>query len=306
MNASAVRGFWSVVAAFLIWGGLPLYLKALQAVPPLQIMAHRLVWCCVFVIAVLAGRGELAPLRLALRNPAHRRRLLASGALISLNWLTYVWAVANDHVVEASLGYFINPLVNVLLGVLLLHERLSCRQWSAIGLATAGVLWLSWQAGAPPWIALVLAFSFGTYGLIRKTVAVEALPGLAAETALIAPLGIAYLLGVQWLGQGAFGHLGLATDALLLAGGPLTAVPLALFAWGARRIRYSTVGLIQYLGPTLQLLLGVLVYGEPFTRGEALGFGLIWSALAIYAFDNLRALARTARPLADPGAARAP
>jgi chloramphenicol-sensitive protein RarD len=306
MNASAVRGFWSVVAAFVMWGGLPVYLKALHAVPPTQIMAHRLVWCCAFVIAALAARRELAPLSQALRNPAHRGRLLASGVLISLNWLTYVWAVANDHVVEASLGYFINPLVNVLLGVVLLHERLTRGQWSAVGLAACGVIWLSWQAGAPPWIALVLAFSFGAYGLIRKTVAVEALPGLAAETLLIAPLGIVYLLAAQWHGQGAFGHAGAVTDLLLIAGGPVTALPLVLFAYGARRIRYSTVGLIQYLGPSLQLLLGVFAYHEPFARNQALGFGLIWSALAIYAFDNLRAASRAARPLADPGTASAP
>jgi chloramphenicol-sensitive protein RarD len=283
-------GLAATVAAFLIWGLLPLYLHPLHAVPALQIMAHRLVWCCVFVLIWLALRGELPQVRKALASPATRGRLIASALLISLNWLVYVWAVGNGHVVESSLGYFINPLVNVLLGVVVLKERLNRMQWMAVLIAAVGVLYLTWLAGSPPVLALVLALSFGTYGLIRKTVAVDALTGLGTETLLIAPLGAAYLLWCASTGTGALGPSGAMVNGLLLAGGVVTAVPLALFAYGARLIPYSTVGLIQYIGPTMQLLLGVFLYQEPFTSARAFGFSLIWSALAIYAVDaQLRA-----------------
>lgn len=294
------RGLAAVVAAFLIWGLLPVYLKALGSVPAPQIMAHRLVWCCLTVSAFLALRGRIGLVAAALARSATRWRLLGSGALISGNWLLYVWAVETDHLVEASLGYFINPLINIVLGVLFLQERLSSAQWAAVALAATGVAWIGLATGAPPWIALILALSFGSYGLIRKTVAVEAVPGLAAEMLLIAPLGLAYLLAMEFAGRGAFGHQGAGIDALLMAGGLVTAVPLALFAYGARRIRYATVGLVQYLGPSLQLLLGVFAYGEPFTGTEAIGFTLIWAALALYAGDGLRQTRRTPVVVAEP------
>jgi chloramphenicol-sensitive protein RarD len=286
-ETSARRGFWAVVVAFLIWGLLPLYLKPLHAIPALQIMSHRLVWCCLLVLGWMAARGELAGIRAALAVPGTRYRLVATAILISINWLVYVWAVGNSHVLEASLGYFINPLVNVLLGVVVLRERLNNTQWTAVAVAGAGVLWLTWVSGAPPWIALSLALSFGTYGLIRKMIAVDAITGLATETLLIAPIGGAYLIWLELHGQGAIGQAGPGVQFMLVAGGLVTAIPLALFAFGARRIPYSTVGLIQYIGPSIQLLLGVFLYHEPFSQQRALGFGLIWMALAIYAGDGL-------------------
>ena len=281
-------GLAAAIAAFAMWGVLPLYLNLMAAVPALEIMAHRVVWCCVLVLAWLALRGELAAVRAALACRTTRLRLAATGGLISVNWLVYVWAINNGHVIEASLGYFINPLVSVALGVVVLSERLNRAQWAAVGLAATGVLYLAIVAGRPPWIALVLAMSFGLYGLLRKVVAVESVPALATETLLITPLAGAYLLWLGTQGSGAFGRLGIGMDLLLLGSGLATAIPLALFAYGARRIPLSTVGLTQYLAPSMQLMLGVFFFGEPFPRARAMGFVLIWLALAIYATDALR------------------
>jgi chloramphenicol-sensitive protein RarD len=281
------RGLVAALTAFTIWGLLPVYLRPLSHVDALQIMANRLVWCCLFVLAWLALRRELAQVRAALANRATRLRLAGSALCISINWIVYVWGVTHGHVVETSLGYFINPLVNVLLGIAVLSERLNRQQWIALALAALGVSYLTWTSGRPPWIALALALSFGTYGLLRKMVAVEALAGLASETLLIAPLGAGYLIFVELIGTGALGHAGPFVDAMLLAGGPLTAIPLALFAFGARRLRYATVGLLQYVGPSLQLALGVFLYREPFPTQRLIGFGLIWLALLIYATDGL-------------------
>ncbi len=284
---SAGRGLTAAVCAFLIWGLFPLYLKPLSGVPAAEIMAHRIVWCCLLVFAWLAVRGELGTVRRALADPASRLRLTASAALISINWLIYVWAVTNGHTVEASLGYFINPLLNVVLGVLVLHERLNRAQWVAVGLAAIGVLYLTVATGRPPWIALTLAASFGLYGLIRKVVSVEAVAGLATETLLLAPFAAAFLAFAALNGSGALGNAGAGVDALLLGSGLVTALPLALFAFGARLIPLSTLGLLQYVGPTLQFLIGVLVFQEPFPRARAVGFVLIWTGLAVYAADSL-------------------
>jgi len=220
-------------------------------------------------------------------------RLLGSATLISANWLVYVWAVGNGHVIDASLGYFINPLVNVLLGVALLGERLNRVQWLAIASAFAGVAWLTELTGRLPWIALTLAFSFSGYGLIRKVVAVDAVVGLAAETALVTPFGVAWLAWQQWRGPGAFGP-DVFHGVWLFLSGLVTAVPLALFAFGAKRILYSTVGIVQYIGPSLQLALGVLLFGEAFPPARAMGFGLIWAALVIYAGEGIWRLRRRA------------
>jgi chloramphenicol-sensitive protein RarD len=280
-------GLVACCTAFAIWGVLPLYLKALHAVPVLQVTAQRLVWGCVLAIAWLAISGKLGLVRTALANPSTRWRLCASALLISLNWITYVWGVANNHVVETSLGYFINPLLNVVLGVLVLSERLNRAQWIAVSLAAAGVGYLTWSAGHLPWISLALAATFGLYGLVRKMVAVDAFAGFAAETLLVFPVGLGYLIWSELHGTGAMGHIGTGIDLLLLLGGPLTAAPLVLFAVGARRLPYSTVGLLQYIGPTLQLMLGVLVYREPFSGPRVTGFIIIWAALVIYAADGL-------------------
>jgi chloramphenicol-sensitive protein RarD len=252
-----------------------------------EIMAHRIVWSCLLVFAWLAWRGEVGAVRAALANPGTRYRLMITAVLISINWLIYVWSIANGHVIDASLGYFINPLLNVVLGVLVLGERLNAAQKSAVGLAALGVLYLAIVAGRPPWIALVLAASFGGYGLIRKVVKVEAVPGLATETLLLAPFAVGFLAWLELQGTAAFGHAAAHINALLLGSGLVTALPLALFAYGARRIPLSTVGLVQYIGPTLQFLIGVLVFKEAFTVERGIGFLFIWTALAVYAADGL-------------------
>jgi len=282
------QGLAAVAVAFALWGLFPLYFKALQVVPPFQIAAHRLVWGCLVAVLWLLARGELHKVRAALVQPRIRSLLLASAALISVNWVVYVWGVANGRVIESSLGYFINPLVNVLFGVILLSERLNGWQWCAVGLAGIAVAYLTWSAGQPPWISLVLACSFSAYGLVRKIANVESLVGFACETLLLLPIGLGYLIWVQLHGAGALGHTGAGIAVLLGLGGPLTAIPLVLFGFGTLRIPYSTVGLIQYLSPTIQLLLGVFLYQEPFAGARAAGFTLIWLALLLYAADGLR------------------
>lgn len=284
---AARNGFIAALVAHTLWGLVPLYLHLLVTVPATQIMAHRLVWCCAVVFLWLLLRRGLAPVWAALANPATRWRLGLSALLISINWLLYVWAVNNGHVVESSLGYFINPLINVALGVALLGERLSPLRWSAVVLAACGVVYLTVMQGRPPWIALVLGTSFGLYGLIRKVIPVEAIEGLAAETALVTPLGVAYLVWCEVSGSGVMLDAGWHILLLLLAGGLVTAIPLSLFAYGARRIPYSTIGLIQYIGPSIQILLGIFFFHEAFTSTQALGYGLIWLALALYASDSL-------------------
>jgi len=276
------------VSAFAIWGVFPLYFHPLRQVSAVQVIAHRIVWSCLFVLAWIGLRREFSTLRTTLADRSVVWRLAVSATLISVNWLTYVWGVTHGHVVETSLGYFIGPLVNVLLGVVLLAERLSPAQWAAVGLAVAGVGYLTGMTGRLPWIALTLAFSFATYGLIRKIVKVESLPGLATETLLLAPFAGAYLLGCESAGTGALGHAGSAVNALLIGSGPLTAIALFLFAYGTRLLPYSTVGVLQYITPTLQLLCGVFALHEPFERARAVGFAIVWAALLIYAGEGLR------------------
>lgn len=280
-------GFFAAFTAFFIWGLLPIYIHALAPTPAVQIMAHRVIWACVFVFAYLAWKRNLGKVWTALADPRARLLLASSAVLITINWLVYVWAIANNHVVEASLGYFINPLVSVLLGVFVLKERLSRPQWTAVAMAALGVLWLTLHVGHPPWIALALALSFGTYGLIRKQVVVDSVAGLGVETILIAPIMLVYLIWTLYVGTFAFGTYGARVDVLLVLSGAATAIPLVLFAYGVRRVPLSTIGLLQYVGPTLQLLSGVYLFHEPFTHTQLIGFGLIWSALVVYAGEGL-------------------
>ncbi len=286
-RAQFLEGIGATAGAFAIWGVFPLYIKAMQSVSTLQIMAHRVVWCCALVMGWLVVRGELGKVRAALTERTTRWMLAASGFLISINWLVYVWGVNTGHVVETSLGYFINPLVNVLLGVVVLSERLNRAQWTAVTLAAIAVIYLTSATGQLPWISLLLAVSFGLYGLVRKVVRVDSVPALATETLLILPFAGTYLLWCEATQIGALGHSSPAITAMLLGSGAATAIPLVLFAFGARRIPLSTVGLMQYIAPSLQLTLGVLVYGEPFGRTRLIGFALIWLALAIYAVDGV-------------------
>lgn len=280
------RGLAAALGAFFIWGLLPFYLKQLHDTPAVQIMAHRVVWACLFVFGYLAFKGEIGKVRAALADRSARRWLAASATLMSVNWLIYVWAVTSGHVIESSLGYFINPLVSVLMGVFLLKESLNRTQWIAVGIAALGVLWLTVQVGHPPWISLALALTFGSYGLIRKKVAVDSVAGLGVETLLIAPFMLAWLLWCTQAGTLSFGAHDRLLDGLLIASGAVTAVPLVLFAYGVRRVPLSTIGLLQYLGPTLQLLTGIFVFHEPFTETRAIGFGLIWAALAVHAAEG--------------------
>lgn len=281
------KGLTSTVAAFIAWGLFPLYWRQLAAVPPLQITAHRMVWCAVFVVGWLTWKHGLSWVSATLARPSAAPMLMASSLLISVNWVLYVWAVNSGHVVESALGYFINPLVNVLLGVAVLGERLNVRQWASVALAAAGVVYLTWHVGHLPWIALSLATSFGLYGLIRKMASVESVPGLGIESLFVFLPAAIYLAWCQWHGTAGFLSVGRKQDTLMVLAGVATAFPLIWFAYGARRIPLSLVGIIQYLGPTLQLLTGIFVFGEAFTSTQLVGFSCIWAALAVYAVDGL-------------------
>lgn len=280
------RGIVYACLAYLLWGVFPVYFKALQGVAPLEILGHRILWSLAVCLALLLALRRLQWIAMLRRQPRVLAWFAASSVLVAVNWLVYIWAVNTGRVVDASLGYFINPLVNVLLGALVLREQLRRVQWLAVALAAAGVIWLTWKAGAPPWIGLVLALSWSAYGLLRKTAALGAVEGLTLETALLAPLAAGYLLWLLHAGQSEFAAGDAGTRLLLLAAGPVTAAPLLLFAAAARRIPFSTLGLIQYLSPSLQLLIGVWLYDEPFA-GRALGYALIWAALAVFSVEGI-------------------
>jgi chloramphenicol-sensitive protein RarD len=283
----AGRGLAAALGAFIIWGLFPLYLKPLSAIGTLEVIAHRVTWSCLFIFVWMLVRGELGQVRATLSNPALLWRLCLSASLITANWVTYVFAVAHGHVVETSLGYFINPLLNVVLGLAFLRERLNPAQWVSVVLAAIAVIYMSVISGNPPWISLTLAASFGLYGFVRKVIPVEALPGLAVETVLLLPIAAGYLLWLEATGTGALGHSGAKLDALLIGCGPVTAVPLFLFAYGARLIPYSALGLLQYIAPSLQLALGLVVFGESLEHSRAVGLALIWVGLAIYTVDGI-------------------
>jgi len=283
MNPGILCAFF----AYVIWGLFPLYFKQIATVPALEVIAHRTVWSLVLVLALLAVLRRWAWLRPVLRQPRVIGAFVASALFLATNWLVYVWAVQHDHVLDASLGYFINPLVNVALGFFFLHERPRPVQWLAVGLAATGVLWLALQAGHAPWIALVLAGSFGIYGLLRKIAPLAALEGLAMETLVLAPFAIVALAAWTWQGRSALVTADAAQLGWLLLAGPLTAGALLLFAAGARRISLATLGLVQYVSPSLQFGLGVWLYQEPVDATRLAGFGLIWAALAVYSLEGL-------------------
>jgi chloramphenicol-sensitive protein RarD len=283
VSGLAGRGYAAGVGAFVIWGLFPLYLKGLVTLPGMQIIAHRIVWSCVFLLAWMAVRGELGQLREAIKRKGVLLRLTGTALLISANWIAFIWAINNGRVLDVSLGYYIGPLINIVLGVVVLSERLDRTQWIAVAFAAAGVAYLILFTGHVPWAALTVAISFGLYGLFRKKVSVDALPGLTIETILLVPFAAAYVLWCQAHGAGAFGHMSTQIDLLLVGSGIITAIPLFLFAYGARQIPYSTMGVLQFIGPSLQLLSGVFVFGEAFDLAHLAGFALIWIALAIYA-----------------------
>ena len=281
------KGFHYAAAAYTLWGFLPIFWKSLQTVPALEILAHRMVWSLGVVLLLLAYKRRWDWLRPALHNKRTLLTFLATGTILSLNWLTYIWAVNAGYIVETSLGYFINPLINVLLGVIFLGERMRGWQWTAVTLAAVGVIYLTIRYGSLPWIALTLALTFGFYGLLRKTAPLEALEGLGLETAVMFFPALAFLIYLEVVKKGSFGHVEWTTSLLLASAGMITAVPLWLFALGARRITMVTLGLLQYIAPTIQFLIGVFIYDEPFSRGQMVGFSIIWLALMLYSIDGL-------------------
>ncbi|MET7143569.1 EamA family transporter RarD [Xanthomonas sp. PPL139] len=284
----ARRGLWITAATFALWGVVPVYWHLLQAVPSPHIIAHRIVWSTLLVVAWLAYSARLQWLRRIAAQPRALATLALSSLAIAFNWGLYIWAVNAGHVIETSLGYFINPLVNVLLGVLVLHERLRPLQWLAVACAALGVAWLTVDAGTLPWIALGLAGSFGLYGLLRKLVQVDAVAGLGVESLYLFLPALGFVLwGEAGHGGGFAGGWGWRNDLLLVFGGVVTAVPLIGFAYGVRRIPLSLVGLLQYIAPSLQLLLGVWFFREPFDAGKAIGFAAIWIGLLLFAGESL-------------------
>lgn len=286
--------------AYVLWGVFPLYWKQLERVPPQEILAHRVLWSCVFTGLLVAWTRRGREVRAVLGSRRTLLPLLASTALVTTNWFLYIWAVSHHHVSEASLGYYVNPLINVILGRVVLGERLRPAALLAVLVASVGVLYFAAGLGTIPWIALGLALTFGLYGLVRKQAPVEPLVGLAVESGLVMPLALGYVAVLFARGTGAF-PAGTSGEMALLAGsGAATALPLLFFAMAAKRLRFSTLGIVQYLSPTVQLLLAVVVFGEPFTDRHAVTFGLIWAAVAIYAVDGLRAAASPRQRLPSP------
>ncbi|NNM66312.1 MAG: EamA family transporter RarD [Burkholderiales bacterium] len=278
------------LGAYTLWGLFPLYFKLLHQVPDLQILAHRMVWSLLLVFLILLVLKRWAWMQLLREQPAVLARFTGSALLLACNWGTYIWAVNHDHVVEASLGYYINPLLNVALGTFILHERLRPAQWLAVGIAALGVGWMTTEVGHVSWIALALAFSFAGYSLLRKTAPLGSLEGLAVETAVLFPLALAYLAWESAQGANVFASGDWSLRWLLVAAGPVTTIPLLLFAAGARRMPFSLLGILQYLTPTILLALGVWLYHEPFGTTRAIGFGLVWAGITVYVVEGLLSL----------------
>lgn len=295
ISSSTRRGLAQGIAAYALWGVLPVYFKAIDTVAAMDIVAHRILWSLPFLALLLTVTGGWEPARLAVRRARTLRLLVLTSVLIGTNWVLYVYAVTSGHILAASLGYYLNPLANVLLGRFVLKERLSALQWTAVGIAGAGVSALAAGALGQLWLSLVLCVSFASYGLLRKVTSVDAVAGLAVETGLLAPLAVLWLIWSVSSGAPAFGA-GAGEGALLALAGIISTTPLLLFTAAARRLRYSSLGMLQFLAPTLQFLLAVLVYGEAFTTAHAIAFGAIWVALLLY----VTALIRQPRAPAPP------
>jgi chloramphenicol-sensitive protein RarD len=293
--AAARDGVAAALAAYIIWGLVPIFFKQLGNVPALEIIAHRVVWSLLLVGGFLAVRGVLGPVWHHATHPQTLARAALAAALVMSNWLIFVWAVNADRILETSLGYFITPLVSIVLGVAVLHERLGPRQWVAVSLAVVGVAIETWRIGSLPWVSLGLAATFGSYGLLRKQLPVDAAGGLFLETACAAPFALIYLL---WLGGGGNFGLQTTTDTLLIASGAVTAIPLLLFAIGARRLPMATMGFLQYTAPSISFVVALLFYGEPMNATRLLAFAAIWAGLALYTVDLiLQHRGRPGRPL---------
>jgi len=285
-SSHSPRGALTATASFLLWGVLPIYWKQLENISPFELIAHRITWSLLFLLAVLAHRRAFSALRPAFGQPRLVGLNLISSVLLAANWTIYIWAVINDHIIETSLGYFLTPLCNVALGCLLLRERLRPLPWCAIALAAAGVGLLLLRVGHVPWIALALAGTWSSYGMFKKQSALGPLIGLTVETLVLLPFAVALLLWRAHTGEGALGRVGTGQEVLILCSGVATSVPLLLFADGAQRIRMTTLGLLQYVAPTVQFLIGLLLYHEPFDAHQLQAYLIIWVGLALYSADT--------------------
>ena len=282
------NGIFYALGAYVLWGVFPIYWKWLHNVSAIQVIGHRIGWSFILLMIVIFTTRQWTKFRSNLTRRMLGIYLIAS-LLLSANWLIYVWGVNAGHIVEASLGYFINPLFSVLLGMIFLKERLRPLQWFPIGLAALGVIYLTWTYGSLPWIAISLAFTFGFYGLVKKTAPLGSLYGLTLETGLVFVPALGYLFYAESTGQGAFGHTGVISDLLMIGTGAVTTVPLLMFASAAKHIPLTIIGIMQYIAPTLQFLIGVLIYKESFTTNQLIGFSMIWVALIIFWVEEVYA-----------------
>lgn len=294
------KGMLSGIAAYAMWGFFPIYWKLLHDVPALQLLGHRIVWSFLLLLAVILVTHQWADFRLQLNARMFKVYLIAA-LLIGINWLTYVWAVNEGFIVETSLGYFINPLLSVLMGVIFLRERLRAGQWIPVGLAAIGVAYLTFAYGRPPWIALLLAFTFGFYGLVKKLAPLGSVFGLGLETGILFLPALVYLGWEQTGTSAAFLHSGLTADLLMIGAGVVTTIPLLMFATAAKQIPLTMIGILQYLAPTIQFLIGVFLYKEPFDASRLIGFGLVWLALIIFWVENFLAMRAPVEPIPELG-----
>lgn len=306
MSTEERRGVWLAIGAYAVWGLLPIYWKALHSVPAGTILANRIAWSTVFVVLLLTVQRHWSWLRPALHSRRTVITYVIAALFLSVNWYIYIWAVNAGYLVDASLGYFITPLVNVVIGVLVFHERLNRGQWAAVGLAAAGVLYITFSYGQLPWIGLSLAFTFGVYGMVKKQARLPSLEGMALETGTIFLPAVAFLLYQEAAGSGVIGHTDWLTNLLLIGTGVITVIPLLWFADAAQRIPLSMMGVIQYISPTLMFLLGIFVFHEPFDLHKLVGFLLIWAALAVYWATSMRGMRKAQPPAQSPEVPEAP
>lgn len=295
------KGILYGIGAYVLWGFFPIYWKFLHVVPALQVIGHRISWSFIVLIVFILLTKQWQDFRTVAFHPKTIGAYAIAGVLLSINWLVYVWGVNAGFIVETSLGYFINPLLSVLLGVIFLRERLRLAQWIPVVIAAIGVLYLTFVYGRLPWIALSLAFSFGIYGLVKKLAPLGSLYGLTLETAMVFPLALIYLLVMEANGTGAFLHDGPTIDLLLAGAGIVTTIPLLMFASAAKQIPLTMVGILQYIAPTLQFLIGVFVYKEPFDHAHLIGFGIVWLALIIFWVENYLAHRAASEPIPELG-----
>jgi len=295
------KGILNGIAAYALWGFFPIYWKLLQQVSALQVIGHRIAWSFILLIAFILLTKQWKDFRSAALTSKTLGIYAVAAVLLTINWLVYVWGVNTGFIVETSLGYFINPLLSVLLGVIFLRERLRSAQWIPVGLAAAGVIYLTLAYGRLPWIALTLAFTFGFYGFVKKLAPLGSLYGLTLETGIVFPIALIYLAVVEFTGVGAFLHDGALIDLLLIGAGVVTTIPLLMFASAAKQIPLTVVGILQYIAPTLQFLIGVFIYREPFDQSRLVGFGLVWLALIIFWVESYLANRILVQPIPEMG-----